>query len=350
MGLVCTATLAPPAFSLRAPSTIHAPLYSAQQPFLDTAQADLLRASALAQDDRCDQALPLLRQAVDKSPDQVMSVYPMALCLFEAAMNEGDALKRRHVLLQAEDAFLRAQTLNPQATLTYMKLGKIALLRGDARQAIRYYKLGLAVMPANAVLLFNLASVYDDVGDSAQALALYEKTLAVDSRFLYAYNNLGLLYDARGDSARAQSLYRSALRVNPSYNYARLNLAKSLARANRLPQAERQLTRAVAVEPDNPWAYLYLGDVYLRRNAPEKAARAYEASIRLNPRFAPPYYLLAIAYGKARRYDEALQAALGYLRLDPSGDHAREAIALMAALRLVQIETARRDAEPASLR
>lgn len=333
------------ALASRPSSAMGSPLYAVQQGVAQTPQADLAQASQLASAGQCHKALPALARALEKSPDQMTSVYPMALCLFDVAMTAEQPAERRHWLSQAETMFLRAQSLNPKATIVYMKLGKIALLQGDTPQAMRYYQMGLAALPDSAILTFNLASTSDDTGQHEQAMALYHKTLALDPGFVYAYNNLGLLYEARGQMRQAQAMYRRALQVNPRYHYARLNLGHSLARTRQYAQAQAQLRRAVVLEPDNPWAYFYLGDVYLRQNMPEKAAQAYEASIRLNPAFAQTYYLLALTYGKLHRYDAALQVALQYLRLEPRGRYAHEAVTLMSALRQIQIETARKDAE-----
>lgn len=90
--------------------------------------------------------------------------------------------------------------------------------KGDAGQAIIYYRHALDINPALPGALTDLGTMYwrnEDVGLAEQA---FRKAIALDSGFGNAYINLGLLLQhAKGNVAEARAVWQQLLGINPGH-------------------------------------------------------------------------------------------------------------------------------------
>lgn len=286
----------------------------------------------LADGDRYEQAIPYLEKAVEGNPTSVMAQYNLAYSLMQTAEETTSPESKQQLLARAEWAFLRVRDLNPDLALTYYKLGKLALGRGDYQAACDYYQSGVNNNPENFALLFNLAAAYEKLGDLAHAEKAYVKATEVNPKFVYAHNNLGLLYEQTNRPDKAEAIYREAMAQVPEYNYARLNLGSLLQGQGRLEEAVAVYQDAIGYESDNAWAYLYLGNTYLRQSRFHAAWGAYQKAIELNPEYPAAYYFASLALQHMNRPDEALAKSLQYIHLAPDGAYSQEAGELILTL------------------
>lgn len=293
---------------------------------------DLQAGSKLADKGDYHQAVPYFRQVVEKNPSNVMAQYNLGYSLMESAQEMTDPVAKAQHLEEAQWAFMRVRDLNPELTLTYYKLGKLALLQDDYQGAVEAYKIGVEYNPENFALWFNLAAAYEKVDDLRQAEHAYKKALEANPRFVYAHNNLGLLYEQTNRIDMAEAVYREALAQVPDYNYARLNLGSLLQTQGRLDEAEDTYREAISYEPDNAWAHLYLGNTFYRKSQYSKALDCYNRAIELNPKYPTTYYLASLALQKLNRPEEALANSLQYINLAPNGAFSQEAGELVMTL------------------
>ncbi len=296
----------------------------------------LSQASGLIKTGKHAEALNSLVLTVEKNPVNILGLYHLGNTYLELAKDADLPAQRVIYLEQAQQAFERVTTLNDELTLTYFKLGKIALMQNDPEAAKQYYRTGLTFEPQNAALIFNLARVYDQLGEREQAIQHYLKTLEADPAFTYAYNNLGLLYEESHDVRNAEKAYKQALKQDHDYNLARLNLGNLYAANGQYELAEKTLSDAQLREPENEWVYYYQGNMYLRKGAFEQAVNAYSRALEINPKHSTTYYLLAVSLTKLKKMDDALQASLSYMQLAPDGEYAREMKSLIMAVKLSQ--------------
>ncbi len=303
------------------------------------AQSDVIlmdRASKMIEQDRFEQAIPLLDNAVSINPVNILALYNLAYCHYELAKVQTDSKQTIAHLRRAEMLFERVQNLNPNFILTYFKLGKIALLLQEPEKAAAYYRMGLEYEPGNAALIFNLARIYDTGNQSDMALAYYQKALDIDPDFIYAYNNMGLLYEQKKDYRSAEKAYQAALKKDKTYNYARLNLGNLYSTLNRPEEARGLFKEALKYEPDNAWAHLYLGNQYIVEENYQQAVNHYYRFTKIEPDYALVYYLLALSLSKLERYDEAMTASQRYIDLEPEGPHSTELRGFIVALKIQQ--------------
>lgn len=297
---------------------------------------DLQKGSRLADDGFYDKAVPYFESAVEKDPTSIIAQYNLGYCLMQSALETVYAVEKQKKLESAEWAFQRASDLNPELSLAYYRLGKLAIMREDYQTAIGYYTAGVQNLPDNVGLRFNLAAAYEKLRNFGQAERIYLEVIGLNPNFVYAHNNLALLYEQNNQPEKAEALYREAIRQVPSYNYARLNLGSLLQGAGRLDEAEILYQEAARYEPDNPWVYLYLGNIYYRKGSYEEALSSYNKAISLNPDYPTTYYLASLALQKLNRMDEALANGLHYIHLAPDGAFSQEAGDLVMTLQQTQ--------------
>jgi superkiller protein 3 len=330
VGLMSCAWIPSPAVTV---DSLMLPHYSPAQSVASSEYYDLQQASVLMNRKQYTAAIPLLKNASEKAPTNLLALFNLGHCYMELAKSVKSPQEQASLLEEAENTFLRVESLNDEYAATYFKLGKIALMQEALDRAELYYQKGLALEPTNAGFLFNLAGIYDQQNKLDEAIALYRKAIELDPEFAFAYNNLGLVYERQKRLQEAEQAYRMALRKDPTYQYARLNLGNLCAESNRLNEAEQLYSEVLQADPKDSWAHLYLGNIHLKRGNLEKAVAAYKASAHANPTYPTTYYLLAITLERLNRYDEAMQASLSYLRLSPDGDFASEMKVMLVSLR-----------------
>jgi tetratricopeptide (TPR) repeat protein len=286
----------------------------------------------LADKDLYDKAVPYFKKALEENPTSVIAQFNLGYSLMQTATETTSHVEAQKRLEEAEWAFLRVRDLNPDLTITYYKLGKLALIREDYQAAAEYYDSGVQSNPDNYALMFNLAAAYEKLNKLDKAEATYQKAIEINPQFVYAHNNLGLLYEQTDRSAKAEAVYREALKQVPEYNYARLNLGSMLQNQGRLDEAEGIYKDAIDVEPDNAWAHLYLGNTYYRKGMYSDALDCYQQVMLLNPKYPTTYYLASLALQKLNRTDEAIANSLQYISLAPDGAFSQEAGELVLTL------------------
>lgn len=99
-----------------------------------------------------------------------------------------------------------------------LALGNLFYDKGDAGQAIVYYRLALDINPALPGVRTDLGTMYwrnEDIGLAEQA---FREAIARDSGFGHAYVNLGLLlHHAKGNIMEARAVWQQLLANNPDH-------------------------------------------------------------------------------------------------------------------------------------
>jgi len=325
-----------------APTNTITPIYKSEQLVTNSPYYALHQSSLLIEQERYAEAIPYLREALEKEPVNLFVNYSLGLCYLELAKqlseNSDDvpnADKRVQALLSnAEFYFNRSLDLNDELSVVYFKLRKIALMQNDQKKAISVYKAGLELDPENAALEFNIARVYDQQENAPKAIEHYTRAITLEPGFIYAYNNLGLIYEAQKNYKAAEKVYKEALKQDRTYNFARLNLGNLYAETERYTEAKDIYLEALKIEPNNSWAHLYLGNLFFMDADYETASIHYQAAISSNPGYTMAYYLLAISLSKQEKVDEALSASLNYMNRDPYGKYADQMKQMIVTLKL----------------
>jgi Flp pilus assembly protein TadD len=300
-----------------------------------------------------DEALELLRRAVDEDPD-----------LWEARYDLGVLLARRGDLKNARQQLERAHALAPNAEDVVIALGEVLRRAEDREAAARVLtgfvsrfenavrarrllvvvlrearQLDLALTQARALLvqspgdpasLAELALTHLELGQVEVAELLIQRALEGGRHAAVVERAAGLIALARGEDALAFSHFARASELDPSDTAAGLDTATVLLQAGVYDRAEKHFRAVLAVEPDDDAAKLGLaaalrGQGTREHPAPFQAAEALLLEIlKASPQDWAAAHNLAVLYAESMdRPGEASARYSQFLSLAPPEHPAR---------------------------
>lgn len=218
-------------------------------------------------------ALPLLAEAVQKSPDDVrlLKLYAQALRRTgqqEAAVGE---LRRAVSLSGGEDVAAR------------LELGRLLDMQGKKAEAAEAYASLLQVAPRNQEALGLLASMHTRAGRHAEALPLLKRLEETNPDDLRVRQDLAFALEQTGDEKAAIEQYTRVVAAMPGANIARQRLAEAVAREGDTTRAEAIFREGIALQPTVPSLHRSLGNLLERKGSYGPAAVAYREYARLAP-------------------------------------------------------------------
>jgi tetratricopeptide (TPR) repeat protein len=100
-------------------------------------------------------------------------------------------------------AYERSLEADPDNIAAWINRGRLLHERGDTRQAESVYRRAIECCGADALLLFNLGVLMEDLGKPDAALEAYHAAIAEDPNLADCHYNLARLYEAQGKSQHA---------------------------------------------------------------------------------------------------------------------------------------------------
>lgn len=159
------------------------------------------QAFALAKSKHLPEAIEMLRNALQRDPDDAMAHFNLAN-LLNATRQPADALEE----------FRKASSLNPEETIFLESLGMSLAMNGRQNEAVLVLRKTAELDPASAAYAFNLGSVMEWSGDYAGALnELQQASKLSDSKNLRIEVGLAQAFDKGGNRAKAIETARRAL-------------------------------------------------------------------------------------------------------------------------------------------
>ncbi|MBI4936925.1 MAG: tetratricopeptide repeat protein [Nitrosomonadales bacterium] len=168
---------------------------------------------------------------------------PSALLLKAVALHQADRLD------EAAAAYRSLLQANPDNSDALHYLGLIASRRANYRDAINLIESAIRINNAVPAFHCNLGSAYKGAGQLDSAIAAFKEAIRLDPAFQAAYSNLGntLLELDRFDEASA--CYRKALALRPDFAEAHYNLGNALLGQYQLDEAIACYDKALALRP-----------------------------------------------------------------------------------------------------
>ncbi len=202
-------------------------------------------ARELAPEDRYRSLSPLVRdemRVVRLEAARTLAVVPPGTL----ASDEAEALRAAEDELAATE---RSLGYRPDA---WLRLGLLALDRGDLEGADRAWRQALVVAPRFTPAMVSLADLERAEGDEVEAEALLRRAVEIDDTDAEALHALGLLLVRTGQSTHAVDLFRRAVELradNPRFHYL---LGVALHDTGDLRGAIAALERGVDAHPNDP--------------------------------------------------------------------------------------------------
>jgi len=183
---------------------------------LDAKEMQMLRAQALGEMKRYDEAIALYRATIEGDPDNASLYYELGAVLNEAKrIEEAEKALRKclellpKVPLTPENRDLRATVLNHlgyMLTEERIKLEEAGQLLSEA----------LDLQPRAGFIVDSMGWLQFKLGHFDKAVRLLEKALAYSSEDPIIYDHLGDAYAQSGDTKKAVEYWRKALALDPN--------------------------------------------------------------------------------------------------------------------------------------
>jgi tetratricopeptide (TPR) repeat protein len=207
-----------------------------------------------------------------------------------------------------------AQAAHPD----YFALAVRATLRSPrADDKIAYYRIALALRPANVVCHTHLGIALADKGDLGGAVAEFREAIRLDPGFVLAHHNLGIALYARKDPDGAIAACREAIRLDPKYAPPHNNLGNALRAKKDVDGATAAYREAIRLDPKSAKAHYNLGTALKDKGEVGGAIPELREAIRLDPGFVLAHYNLGIALHDKKDLVGAIAAYREAIRLDP---------------------------------
>jgi tetratricopeptide (TPR) repeat protein len=269
-----------------------------------SSRALLTKANFLLVERKPDQALTLLRAAVEADPRSVPAHY--ALATFFAASQD---------LAAAASEFNQILEIDPQSVPARMELARLNLAAGNAGVAGQFASQAVEARPSlDASLLYARTLVAK--GEISRAEAVLRPFLGTTTR-ADVLSLAGSVYIGIGESARGRQLFEQALRLNPGddeplESLVRMDLAVgNIARARTL--AEAHLSR----RPRDPQLLILAARTYGAGGDVDRMVAALRAAIQNDPASTTAYALLGQVFAAQGKLADALAEYERVIGRDP---------------------------------
>ncbi len=260
-----------------------------------------------------------LRHAAFSGPDSLAVFDAVSLNISgDVYYNEGD-------LVKALREYRKGLLLDPANVNILNSMGVASIQLNRARAARACFQKALAIDARNFMALFNLGFVCLEGGEDREAMALWESALAVDGEQPDLLQHLGMLYCRQGLYARGREvLARCETLINkaPQQGGEPMVVARWLGRAcealgeNGLAIAAYQ--RAVSGNPRDAGSLSRLGRLYaLEKQGQDIALALCGQAVELDGGNAAHWYRFGLVQALAQDREGAVQSLTECLRLDP---------------------------------
>jgi Flp pilus assembly protein TadD len=163
------------------------------------------------------------------------------------ALLDGDLVKARELLTLAT-------RIQPRLDRGLNNLGVVLARSGDWDGALAAYQKGLAIDPANGMILTNMARVYQQTGRGAEADQILTQVEATNSTNPFFYVYQGEVALSRGEEQKAVDYMTKALRLDSEAPEVHVGFVKLYLATGDMEKARHHLERALQLDATNPEA------------------------------------------------------------------------------------------------
>jgi tetratricopeptide (TPR) repeat protein len=226
-------------------------------------------------------------------------------------------LEERQLYDLADQVYIEAARLDPQAPEAPYRLGKNALRAGRYEQALAHFQQALQQHAGFVDAQQGIGLVYAAQGKTAEAEQAFHAVLRLAPQHTEAYTHLGALYTRTGRLAEALAVYRTFITLQPDQAQGYHHLGVVFAAQGHTAEAMAKFQEALQRNPQYLPAHNDLGTLYAEQGQLDQAIAAFRTALDIDPTSVPAHYNLAMAYG-ARGERQAMQQELQEtLRRDP---------------------------------
>ncbi|MDE0100817.1 MAG: tetratricopeptide repeat protein [Bryobacterales bacterium] len=178
----------------------------------------------------------------------------------------------------ALEVYLAALSVHPLPARPYGGIGLVCQELGTVEVGMAYVLRGLELHPANPELHYYRGSLQEYLGQPHEAIESYRTALDLAGKAPPRYwLRLGLAQLAAGLVEEAESSFQTALAGEPSFAEAHYRLGRLRLRNRQFAEAERLFERATQLDPSLTEAFYSWGLACIRNGKSEKGRAILEA-------------------------------------------------------------------------
>ena len=239
-------------------------LESAVASGLDDAKIYAALAEVYEADGHYENAIPAMRLAVQRDPQNEMYHFRYGLLLTDSHAPAAGILRLQEALKQF-----------PNSARLWLALGIAQLTHGQNVEAENSFKRSLTLDAKLVPALAYLGVTFVERGEYDKAVKFYEQAIALTPQ-LAALHYLAaetILKTSTPDTTRAEKYLKRATELDPTLAAAYLSWGRLRIRANRYAEAAPLLERAVTLQPDLVEAHYQLSRVLVKLKRTDEANR-----------------------------------------------------------------------------
>lgn len=241
----------------------------------------------------------------------------------------GSALAHEQKYEEAAAAFRQVFALDPQDVWGRQNFAICLQKLGRRDEAIREFRLALSIKPRFGLAWLGLGQVYEEAGRSKDAAACYEKALANPVHRSDELITLARFCQSRKWLEAACTNYAEAIQLNPSDAGLRMEAGQVLVSLNRHAEAAQRFAEARQLSPGLGQAYFLCGLELGRLGKPAEAEKEFREAARLMPDLAEAWVNLGLSLYQQKKFEKSLAMFEKALEQDPANMAAAKYVNLL---------------------
>jgi tetratricopeptide (TPR) repeat protein len=248
-----------------------------------------------------------LNQALVKDPEFVPAMFDLAV------VNEHEKNYPR-----ALSMYRRVLTLQPNSSRAWAAIGRLYLITGKEKLAIRAFKRVKNLEKDNPNAQLQVGLILLEQKYFSDAIREMRQLLTLPQYKNQAGYFIGNALEEKGEFQGATQMYKGVERTSEFYIPARLRLAYLYFQLKKKDQARRVMDEVKAIAPDREEVYLTIAYFYEEEGLWHRAISTLEEGVKQVPNSAEIYSRLALLYEKQKNRAESIKVIKKALELDPN--------------------------------
>jgi len=231
-------------------------------------------------------------QGIESAP-----IYALLASVYEKSGHLENAIPVMRLAIQKD----------PQSEVYRFQYGMLLTTALAPDAAVIRLKEALELFPNSARLWVAMGIAHFKAGRNDEAAKALKRSIEIDPNYAPALVYLGMTYVEIGQYPNAIRAYQDALAKNDKLGIVNYLIADVMLKQTSADNAaiEKYLTAAVKAEPKFAPAQLSLGKLYLRQSRLNEAAAQFESVLKVDQNIAEAYYQLGLTYRRLQRNDES---------------------------------------------
>ncbi|MDX6711558.1 MAG: hypothetical protein QOH96_2574 [Blastocatellia bacterium] len=234
----------------------------------------------------------------------------------QALLDQGQQLLRTRQFDEAVEVLKRAVQMQPGSAVARVQLGLALLYLGRAQESLEEMKQAVQFNPNDPHVYVGLGNANGALRRYPEAVEAYKQAIRLNPDYFAAYNDLGIVYGTMNRFSESSAAYTQALRIEPQNADAHNGMAIALYRSGHREEGIAELKKAIQIRPNFVNAYLNLARWYNDLGQYKEAAEAFTPVTKIVPRFPTTYFERSVDYMYLGRGEDAANDARTFLEIN----------------------------------